>query len=158
MKEIAIKKTDSILKQIDILMQENEKRLNSEYYEEILKELKLIFRTEISQKKNQRLVLKYQEVLKKGIDEIYHSLQKMQYTDLKVYDDLNPKYSNKNGFGYAFGKLTSIVHTKNYEYLFEIIRKDLEENISNNMVCHYDSYEELYVILLTSLYMNCSTD
>ena len=107
------------------------------------------------QRKNGKEELSKQiEILKKGIDEIYYSLQNMQHTDLKVYDDLNPKYSNKDGFGYAFGKLTSIVHTKNYEYPFEIIRKDLEKNISNDMVCNYDTYEELYVILLTSLYMD----
>ena len=146
------------MEQIDILMQENEKRLNSEYYEQILKELKIIFATEIKQKGNQIYVLKYREILKKRIDEIYYSLQNMQYIDLKVYNDLNPKYSNKDRFGYAFGKLTSIVHSKNYEYPFDIIRKDLEKNISNNMLCDYDNCEELYVILLTSLYMESIAD
>lgn len=34
----------------------------------------------------------------------------MQHTDLKVYDDLNPKYSNKDGFGYAFILLTSLLY------------------------------------------------
>ena len=157
-KKIVIKKSDSALEQIDILMQENEKRLNSEYYEQILKELKIIFATEIKQKGNQIYVLKYREILKKRIDEIYYSLQNMQYIDLKVYNDLNPKYSNKDRFGYAFGKLTSIVHSKNYEYPFDIIRKDLEKNISNNMLCDYDNCEELYVILLTSLYMESIAD
>lgn len=48
-------------------MQENEKRLNSEFYEQILKELKIIFITEIKQKENQMYVLKYREILKKEL-------------------------------------------------------------------------------------------
>ena len=64
---MAIKKSDSVLEQIDILMQENEKRLNSEFYEQILKELKIIFTTEIKQKENQMYVLKYREILKKEL-------------------------------------------------------------------------------------------
>ena len=41
-KQMAIKKSDSMLEQIDILMRENEKRLNSEFYEEVLKEAQLL--------------------------------------------------------------------------------------------------------------------
>ena len=123
MKNITIEKVDSILEQIDILMDENEKNVKI-----------------------------YKETLKEHISELYDASQNMQCIDLQLYKLLYPKYNSENGFGYAFGKLSSIVHSEDYEYPFEIIRKDLESKISREMVCEYSTYAELYVILLTSLY------
>lgn len=147
-----ISRVDNPIEQIDILEYENMKRFNSDYIEEILNNLKIIFSTQITNDKNKILVNKYKELLEEGIQEIYNVLQNMNFEDLKVYQLLNPKYDSAKGFGYAYGKITGLALSTNYSYPFDFIKNDIEEKIIVNMEVDYFSIKELYVLLLTSLY------
>lgn len=150
-KEI-ISKVDNPLEQIKVLSDENTKRFNSDYIDEILNNLKIIFSTQINNDKNITLVNNYKDLLEEGIKEIFDNLQDMNFGDLKVYEILNPKYASTKGFGYAYGKLTGIALSDNYSYPFALIKNDIEEKIRVNMEVDYFSIKELYVLLLTSLY------
>lgn len=150
-KEI-ISKVDNPLEQIEVLNYENAKRFNSDYIDEILNNLKIIFSTQITNVKNTILVNKYKGLLEDGIKEMFDNLQNMNFDDLKVYAILNPKYDSTKGFGYAYGKLTGLALSDNYSYPFTFIKNDIEAKIMVNMEVDYSSFKELYVLLLVSLY------
>jgi len=160
-KQQKIKKVENTLEQIDILIGENNKRLNYEYIDETLNTLKIIFSVAIKNEENFKLVEKYRELLKIGLNELYNVIQDMnleKLDNLKLDSLLNPEYRRIENFGYAYGKLTSMVSVPNYEYPFQIIENDIYEQIKTNIILEWENYDELYVLVMTSLYFQRLTE
>lgn len=127
--------------QIEILIREAKQRLNNDYYNYELEELRMIFTTVITNSKNQELVERYRTALLGEIEKIFTYLQQMIISELQSIDDSYPPDCQ-----YAFSKLSDVVYGEGYPVLIDIgkFKTHLDE-IAN--LSDYHTYEELYVII-----------
>ena len=69
-----IEQVDGPIKQLNILLKEDERRLNSRY-EFILKDIKILLNTKITDKKNRKIYEKYKNILINQIPYLYNVIQ-----------------------------------------------------------------------------------
>ena len=144
-----IAKGGSIIEQIEILINENEDRLENDYYDTLLKRLKLIFETEIHNVDNLKIVNAYRELLKDVVVEIYQNLQNMVVEDIESnekYDCDVPDY-----FKYVYAKFYEGVFGESPVYSIALQElKDYVSIIVNLDLC--DSRIETYVVFEAAKY------
>ena len=108
--KIKISKIDKPIKQLNILIKEDEKRLNGRYNVSI-KDVKLLLTTEITDKHNRKLYEKFKNVLINQIPYLYNALQYPEkiknINEIENIIDSRVEYFNKN---------SSYYYTKLYEY------------------------------------------
>lgn len=148
--QIPIEKNDDTLEQLYILQIESKNRLNNNYYNYLIGRLILLFSTSVSHPKNEPMVNEYREKLKALVEKVYYNLQNMKIEDL---DDnllnLSPKLIS-NGWGYWMEKLCQYLEGVGYSpTLWE---NNILEFFSGNFEFCYNSYEELYLLIQSSIY------
>ena len=80
-----------MVEQIEILIHESKVRLDNDYYNFALEELRLIYTVEIHSMQNKKLVEKYRIALIEKVNEIFALLQDMSLKDLTSEEKINDK-------------------------------------------------------------------
>lgn len=139
--------------QLEILGIENKIRFDNDYYEYIIKELKLIFGTQITNPNNQIKVEQYKRKIVAAIDELRQKLQEMILDDIASYEENNQygqalPHSVSNGFT----ELADSVFSETWSY--PVFLPSLIEYISPVVtISDNESKEELYVLSKTAFYL-----
>lgn len=81
-KERQIPKVDAPLKQIEILIEENEKRLQNDYYKYELQKLHIVFCTSIHNMRNNEVVQAYRNALLNAIPDLFENIQEMRLEEI----------------------------------------------------------------------------
>lgn len=139
-----IRRVNSVVEQIEILIHESKVRLDNDYYNFALEELLLIYTVEIHSMQNKKLVEKYRIALIEKVNEIFALLQDMSLKDLTSDEKINDKCPLD--CYYAFSKLSDVVWGNGYSGLvdFHCLQNSVE-NIADLSVCN--SPQEVYVVL-----------
>lgn len=139
-KEIRIKKSSNAIEQINILKQEIEKRGYDDYYSYELRRLKILFSSNIRNKKNLDIINKYRDMLWDEINEIYYNLQNMKYEELSTENTLHNRVEAK--YQYAYSKFCDFIFGGTYKTplgLDELIEK-------TSSIFYIDGKEDEYEI------------
>ena len=108
--KIKIQKIDKPIKQLNVLIKEDEKRLNGRYNVAI-KDVKMLLNIKITDKQNRKLYEKFKNVLINQIPYLYNALQNPEkvenITEVENIIDSKVEYFTKN---------SSYYYTKLYEY------------------------------------------
>ena len=139
-----IRRVNSVVEQIEILIHESKVRLDNDYYNFALEELRLIYTVEIHSMQNKKLVEKYRIALIEKVNEIFALLQDMSLKDLTSEEKINDKCPPD--CHYAFSKLSDAVWGNGYSGLvdFHYLQNSVER-IADLSVCN--SPQEVYVVL-----------
>ena len=142
-----IKKSDSIIEQIDILIREERDRYDNDYLKYALEKLRVIFSTNIKSPKNQAIVEKYRSVMRIRLDEIFDILQTMQLKDLPsdMYIDDSPP----SKYQYPFSKLCEMIYDGAYNYFALSM---LEDGLGDVIDFENITIDEIYVTLCAHFY------
>lgn len=137
------------LKQIEILIEENEKRLQNDYYRYELQKLHIVFCTPIHNMQNCEVVQAYRNALQNAIDDLFENIQDMRLEEIHsqyLLDiDCPPEYH------YSFSKLSEAMYGGVpfivtlggiIDYLADVV--DLLDCIS---------LQEKYVVTIAGFYM-----
>jgi len=148
-KERQIPKVDAPLKQIEILIEENEKRLQNDYYKYELQKLHIVFCTSIHNMRNNEVVQAYRNALLNAIPDLFENIQEMRLEEIHsqyLLDiDCPPEYH------YSFSKLSEAMYGGVpfivtlggiIDYLADVV--DLLDCIS---------LQEKYVVTIAGFYM-----
>lgn len=135
--KIKIPKIDKPIKQLNILIKEDEKRLNGRYNVSI-KDVKLLLTTEITDKHNRKLYEKFKNVLINQIPYLYNALQHPEkiknINEIENIIDSTVEYFNKNS-SYYYTKLCEYWNNGDMEITlinhFRDRIKPFNDNISN---------------------------
>ncbi|WP_217546428.1 hypothetical protein [Pantoea sp. GbtcB22] len=147
-----IPETDNTLDEIDILSQENEIRSGSDYYQGMLWELALLFRTELTEPHLKVEEQDYKAELLQLINELRKNIQSMNMIELK-YDYLLPNSLPKYHLQYDISKVLSSISNSRYDPLLPMFIRNFNEYSHN----HYDfkpseSIEVIYLKLKLMIY------
>ena len=139
-----IRRVNSVVEQIEILIHESKVRLDNDYYNFALEELRLIYTVEIHSMQNKKLVEKYRIALIEKVNEIFALLQDMSLKDLTSEEKINDKCPPD--CYYAFSKLSDAVWGNGYSGLvdFHYLQNSVER-IADLSACN--SSQEVYVVL-----------
>lgn len=146
-----IEQVDGPIKQLNILLKEDERRLNSRY-EFILKDIKILLNTKITDKKNRKIYEKYKNILINQIPYLYNVIQHPE-----KYDNINEIENVLDSKVEYFTESSSYYYTKLYEYWnnidmevtlikhFKDKIKPFNDNISNikELYCLVKAYNYL---------------
>lgn len=148
-KEKQIPKVDAPLKQIEILIEENEKRLQNDYYRYELQKLHIVFCTPIHNMQNCEVVQAYRNASLNAIPDLFENIQEMRLEEIHsqyLLDiDCPPEYH------YSFSKLSEAMYGGVpfivtlggiIDYLADVV--DLLDCIS---------LQEKYVVTIAGFYM-----
>lgn len=139
------------LEQLNVLKEENKKRLDNDYYNFTLDDLIKIFSTPITCPENVPMVNRYLDYLQGVIDEIHGNLQKMEIVDLAKDTSMCVfPYDLPEGWHYWYEKLSDSVWGVGYSYLYW--KQGIEKSFSGKFKFDYKSIDELYVLVKASLY------
>lgn len=116
----------SALDDILILESESARRLNNDYYNGVLYELKKVFSISLTEKHLKDEENSFKKDLLKLILELKNNLQNMCFDDLINTKYINPDYSYSD-IGYSVSKLFNYNFDKNREPLFEYHMKQLDK-------------------------------
>ena len=137
-KKTLIAKPDEILHYIDLLIEENRKRLGNEYYNSRLQDIKVAFTVESRNKKNEQLLDDYKEELKKELKTIRHVLQKM---DL----DYNPENNESCDLKYVYENQCVFEPGKGMiDWAVKRLKKPLGQYVDLDS---WDSIDELQILV-----------
>lgn len=149
-KKEKIKISDDPITQIQILLDENKNRTDSEHHDSTLCRLKSFFETEFHCSENKKLVKEFENKLKYGIKEVMNAIQNNTFSTPYVDSLLNPQYKpRKNGWGYAYGKFFERVFVGGCYGLFTI--KEITEPLKNYITFDYKTDVELYWLVIIAL-------
>jgi len=150
-KQKVILKQSDPLAQLQILKQENEKRFNCDYYDEVINWLIIFFETDFTEVANKNHIECFRKKLLSGIDELYNNLQKVNEKDLAIEEYLRPKYSFQGGFGYAFAQISS--HAQGHTHKRIIGVENVISALDEFIVFNWDSVQELYWLIIIGLHI-----
>lgn len=149
-KKEKIKTSDDPITQIQILLDENKNRTDSEHYASILCRLKSFFETEFHCPENKKLVKEFENQLKYGIKEVMNAIQNNTFFTPYIDSLLEPTYKPRiNGWGYAYGKFFERVFIGGSYGLFTI--KEITEPLKNYITFDYKTDVELYWLVIIAL-------
>lgn len=140
-----------IEEKIDLLLQENEKRLRCDYYDYELREIRLVCETEIHEVgANPLVVEEYKMALLPKVDEIQKNLQDMVQEELKMTVDDECPYE----YLYPFSKLSDSVWGQGYafavrDWIVETLQKYSYPIVQFNQSM---SLQEIYVLFKAACY------
>lgn len=147
-KEI-IPKSDNPLEQLAFLKVANEKRLNNEYYDEVINQLISFFDTDFESKENSDIIEDYRNKLLLGMEELYNNIQYLDYQDLMIDNFLNLKTINEKWFGYEFAALSGQVLSGIYKpFDLKVLTEPLKGIVSFD---NAHTTEEFYWLIVIAL-------
>lgn len=119
-------------------------RFFNDYYNFELEQLKMIFSTPVSSKKNLKVVDRYREALKYEVEELFTVLQEMRLETLESTKKIDTSAPTR--CQYAFSKLSDVVFSDGPLQLVNVnaFKADLGDIIDSADI---GSAKELYVIL-----------
>ena len=147
--KIVIEQKTEISERILLLIEENKKRLDCDYYDCELNKIRLFFEhSNFQNPKNKKVVEDYQKILLLEIDEIQHNLQNMIIDELNT--DIDVEFPDK--YHYTFSKLSDSVWGEGYAYAIKgMIVEKLNECIYPIAIIENEmSLEEIYVLFLAA--------
>ena len=144
-----IQKSDDPISQIEILIAAQKLRLDNDYYNHTLEELRIIYATPITNPINIPIVSYFRKSLQSAISEIYDNIQEMKCNELNCDAILSPQIPH--AYLYKFSNLCEFVYGRGCPvYVNGDDFIDLVEDTVN--LSDYESYDELYVLILSSLF------
>ena len=149
MQQKEISQSNNLVEQLQILRQEIYNRGECDYFEFLVERLQMIFDTPITEKENKEMVDRYRECLKPLIADLFIHVQNMDMSDI---DDglLFPKPTSlPNGYGYWLEKISGYISGVGYSPLYW--EEQLKQIFAERIVMEYESYQELYVIILACM-------
>lgn len=154
MKKIKIEESDDVIKQLNILKEESEKRENNQYYNEVIEKL-LRFFENIKVEKNDKNYLtlrRYSKELKRVIVELKEKLQEMEFVDLETDYIVSPKVNNS--IRYEFSKISDSFYRKSKDSMYNNFLKKIKNTSLNSHIqlMEYSSIEYDYFLILAGLY------
>jgi hypothetical protein len=105
-----IQKVEDPIQQVDILLDEYKKRLDSQYIEDRLQVLKDLLPLKLDIEPLSEQEKKFKESMHKLVDEIFGYLQNARFDDSLVMDDIFSADSLYEKNNYSMGKLLSCLH------------------------------------------------
>lgn len=151
-RKIIIEPKTEINEKITVLIEENKRRLDSDYYDYELNKLKIIFeQSNFKNPKNQRVVDIYQKDLLLEIEEIHKHLQGMSLDEL----DTESEVACPQKYQYMFSKLSESVWGGGYAYVMkDMIVEELNKCIYPVAIIENDmTLEEIYVLFMAANYV-----
>jgi len=151
-RKIPIERKTEIDGRIALLIEENKKRLNCDYYDYELNKLRLIFKqSNFKNPKNQKVVDIYQKDLLLELEEIQNHLQNMNVNELDTEIDVECPSKSQ----YLFSKLADSVWGGGYAYILkDTIVKEFNKCIYPIAIIEKDmTLEEIYVLFLAANYV-----
>lgn len=149
--KIVIEQKAEISERILLLIEENKKRLDCDYYDYELNKLRIVFEhSNFQNPKNKKVVEDYQKILLLELDEIQHNLQNMIMDELDI--DVDVEFPEK--YHYTFSKLSDSVWGVGYAYAIkDMIVETLNECIYPTAIIENEmTLEEIYVLFLAANY------
>lgn len=151
MRNIEIPKSDNTITQIEILIEESKKRLDSDSDNYYLENLLTLFKAGSTLSSNNDLIRNYRLNLEKVVDEIKQNLQKMSFENLISENILSPNYPDE--IEYSLRTLLPILMGSDYRFDFnyhvERIAEFLKEIITIQQGMEFG---ELLLLINTGLY------
>lgn len=139
------------LETIEILLAENKKRFDSDYFDYELKKIRMAFEVEpYPTNHNKRVMGIYRDALKFELSEISQKLQSMELEDLEY--QINNEMPSE--LLYSFSKLSDAVWQGQYCMLFDYIMEKLKTVFTG--IIDFDdnmSQEEVYVLACAGAYV-----
>lgn len=156
-KKIPIESRDGVLERINLLIEENKRRLDNDYYDYELKKIRIIFENDCFQDpQNKAVVDKYKAALLLELDEIQSNLQNMIQDEL--HTEINAEYPYE--YHYVISKLSDSVWGEGYAYqMTDWIVERLNQCVGE--IVHIDAemtMEEIYVLFLAANYVKNRND
>lgn len=156
-KKIPIGRGDDVLERIRLLIEENKRRLDNDYYDYELRKIQIIFENDcFKDPQNKAIVDKYKAALLPELDEIQSNLQNMIQDELHTKIDAKYPYE----YHYAFSKLSDSVWGDGYAYqMIDWIVERLNQCVGQ--IVHIDAamtLEEIYVLFLAANYIKNRND
>ena len=146
-----IERVDSPIKQLNILLKEDKRRLNNRY-EFILKDLKTLLNTKITDKANRKIYQKYRKVLLKQIPCLYNVIQHPE-----KFDNINEIENVLDSKVEYFTKSSSYCYTKLYEYWNNIDKEKILIKHFKNKIKPFNNnisnIKELYCLVKAYNYL-----
>lgn len=144
-----IPKSSDPLEQLRILKAANARRLNNEYYDEIIDQFICFLNTNFESKANKTLIENYRAKLVSKIETLHHNIQCLDYKDMPLHKLLNPPALRVDWFGYEFAALFEQVISGIYKpYNREVLTEPLKDIVCFDSV-HTD--RELYWLIVIAL-------
>lgn len=139
------------IEKIDVLLNENDRRMGNEYYERELKHIRIVFEVPVSdQSNNIKLVEEYRIALLPEIEEIKNNLQNMTQTKVQSL----PKSSCPPRYRKAYSILEEAVWGEEQSFVWSsYIIEDLKNTVSSVVEFSRNmSFKEIYVLVRTAWY------
>ena len=137
------------IEQVEILMYENKKRINSESIQSTLEELKSFLEIEFSCSENKKIILNFKKKIIRGIDEIRKELQNISQNELIIDKILYPEYRPKqNMWGYEFAALYDSIFANSHKFYSVNL---IVEPLNKYIIFKYQSKIELYWLIIIAL-------
>lgn len=151
-RKIPIENKAGIDERIELLIEENKKRLNCDYYDYELNKLRLVFeQSNFKNPKNQKVVDLFQKDLLLELEEIQNHLQDMSTDELDT--EIDVEYPQE--CQYLLSKLSDSVWGEGYAYAIkDMIVERFNKCIYPNAIIENDmTLEEIYVLFLAANYV-----
>ena len=137
------------IEQVEILMYENKKRINSESIQSTLEELKSFLEIEFSCSENKKIILNFKKKIIRGIDEIRKELQNISQNELIIDKILYPEYRPKqNMWGYEFAALHESIFANSHKF-YSV--NSIVDPLNKYIIFKYQSEIELYWLVIIAL-------
>ncbi|MDO4731985.1 MAG: hypothetical protein Q4B50_00515 [Bacillota bacterium] len=155
LRDIEIQRTSDACAQLDILAEENKRRYGEDFnsaYNPVIKELRLIFGTQITNSANATLVKKFREYLYPAIEELFECLQNMTHEEISTFEEMERLlHTEKHSVNKGLGVLASNIFEGSTEDMIWV--PCLIDYISPYVELEgSESQEELYLLSLAGLY------
>lgn len=151
-RKVTIEQKVEITERVTLLIEENKKRLDCDYYDYELNKLRIIFaQYNFQNPKNQKVVDAYRKDLLLELEEIQKHLQDMKMDELDT--DIEVEYPQK--YHYSFSKLSDSIWGEGYAYAIkDMIVEELNECIYPVAIIEKNmTLEEMYVLFLAANYV-----
>ncbi|PSV22506.1 hypothetical protein C0W44_03965 [Photobacterium leiognathi subsp. mandapamensis] len=112
-----IETKDNFIEQLYILKIESTKRLNNDYYNDVISNLITIFENDIHQQELEIMFEDYKKALVPLIYEIKDNLQSMNIVDLEYASLLSPRSDFSRKVSYELGKFYTWINSSKYDPL-----------------------------------------
>ena len=149
MQQCKIQRSDNPMEQLRILEKEVHNRGECDYFEFLAKQLQLIFGTPITVKENKVMVERYRNRLIPLIEDLFQHVQNMDMSDIEDSVLFPRPASLPDGYSYWLEKIGNYISGAGYPPSYW--EGQLKQIFAGKFVMEYESYQELYVIILACM-------
>lgn len=149
--EIKINTVDDPIEQLEILRSELDKRLNNDYYKDLINNLVIMFTANITEVRNKEIIFNYTQKLRLLIDEIRENIQNMEFRELENEHLIN--FNLPKEIRYEISKTYNYIHSDRYEPLLEFNINQISKYLNEYVIINPKmDKNELLLVLNTGLY------